>query len=152
MGERHTFTEIQLDPLFTLTHKCSVDTKMQDNGFKLLTQWYRVPATLARIYPVTPDIFWRSCGIWGTYLHICWECPRLWLYWQDNKVQIKVILDIKINYSPLAFLFQVPSNHPTLSVFTVNRFRPTSVFLILVIVLTVFFNLFKGWFGRLSCV
>lgn len=34
---QHVFTEVQLDHLYRLTHTSSVDTKMQESGFKLLT-------------------------------------------------------------------------------------------------------------------
>lgn len=106
---QHTFTEAQLSHLYQLTHKSSVDTKMQENSFKLLTRWYRVPTTLVRIYPTASAACWRGCGLRGTFLHIWWECPRLWPFWQDIKAQIKVILDVDLQDSPLEFLLHVPS-------------------------------------------
>lgn len=106
---QHTFTETQLSHLYHLTHISSVDTKMQENSFKLLTRWYRVPATLAKIYPMASAACWRGCGLQGTFLHVWWECPRLWPFWQDVRAQIKVILDIEMQDSPMEFLLHVPS-------------------------------------------
>lgn len=106
---QHTFTETQLDHLYRLTNASSVNTKMQANCFKLLTRWYRVPANLARIFPTVSDACWRGCGLEGTYLHIWWECQKLWPYWQDIRAQIKVILDIEMPDSPLEFLLHVPT-------------------------------------------
>lgn len=36
---QNTFTEAQLDHLYRLTHASSVNTKMQENSFKLLIRW-----------------------------------------------------------------------------------------------------------------
>lgn len=57
-----TFTETQLDHLYSLTHKSSMDTKMHENGFKLLTLWYRVPATLDRKPGYPLERLWASGG------------------------------------------------------------------------------------------
>lgn len=67
---QHVFTETQLDHLYRLTHSSSVDTKMQENSYKVLTRWYRVPSKLARIYPSISDTCWTECGLRGTFLHV----------------------------------------------------------------------------------
>lgn len=75
------FTDEQLHHLYHLTHTSSVDSKTQENNYKLLTRWYRVPSSLARIYPSTSDRYWRGCGMRRTLLHIWWECPLLTPFW-----------------------------------------------------------------------
>lgn len=105
----HTFTEVQLNNLYRLTHKSSIDTKTQENCFKLLTRWYKVPTKLAKIYPTASEACWRGCGLRGTFLHIWWECPRLRPFWLDVRAQIKAILDVDLPDSPLEFLLHVPS-------------------------------------------
>lgn len=107
--------------LTIFTHTSSVDTKMQDSGFKLLTRWYRVSTKLARLYPTLTDICWRGCGLRGTFLHIWWECAKLRPYWQDIGTQVKVILDLEISDSSLELLLHVPL---FLLAITVNRSCP----------------------------
>lgn len=62
---QHNFSETQLDHLFRLTHTSSVDTKMQENSFKLLTLSYRVPTRLAKIYSTISKLCCRDCS------HLC---------------------------------------------------------------------------------
>lgn len=45
------FTDEQLHHLCCLTHFRSVDSKKQEKNVKLLSRWYRVPSSLASIYP-----------------------------------------------------------------------------------------------------
>lgn len=106
---QHAFTKTQLDQLYRLMHSSSVDTKMQENSYKVLTRWYRVPFKLAKIYPSTSDTCWRGCGLRGTFLHIWWECPRLRPFWLDVHAQIKSILDVELPDSPLESLLHVPA-------------------------------------------
>lgn len=105
---QHNFSETQLDHLYCTSYTSSVDTKMQENSFKLLTRWYQIPSGLARIYPFLSDACWRDCGHRGTFLHIWWECPKLRPYWQD-RAQIRTILDIDLLDLSLQFLLHVPS-------------------------------------------
>lgn len=107
---QHVFTETQLEHFFfCLTHSSSVDTKMQEKGFKILSHWYGVPSKLARIYPAPLDACWRECGHRGTFLHIWRECPKLQPYWQGIRSQIKVILNIELPDSPMELLLHVPT-------------------------------------------
>lgn len=57
---------------YQLTHSSSLDSKMQEINYKILSRWYRVPADLSCIY-LYPC--WRGCGHKGTLLHLWWECP-----------------------------------------------------------------------------
>lgn len=50
------FKDEQLHHLYRLTHSSSVDAKTQENNYKLLSRLYRVPSSLARIYPSTSDL------------------------------------------------------------------------------------------------
>lgn len=106
---QHEFTELQLDRLYRLTHSSSVDMKMRENGFKVMTKWYRVPTKLAKIYPTSSDACWRDCGHRGLFLHIWWDCPKLQPYWQDIRTQINLILNIDLPDSPMGFLLHVPT-------------------------------------------
>lgn len=105
----HTFTESQLEHLFRLTHTSTVDTKMQENSYKVLTRWYRVPTKLTKIYPSLSAACWRECGLRGSFLHIWWECPKLRPFWLDIHTQIKLILDVELPDSPLESLLHFPT-------------------------------------------
>lgn len=50
------FTDTQLIQLYQLTHSSSIDSKMQETNYKILSQWYRVPTDLAQIYPSTSEL------------------------------------------------------------------------------------------------
>lgn len=106
---QHIFTEPQLEHLYRLTHSSTVDTKMQENSYKILTKWYRVPSKLTKIYPSLSDACWRECGLRGSFLHIWWECPKLRPFWLDIHAQIKIILDLELPDSPLESLLHVPT-------------------------------------------
>lgn len=103
------FSDTQLEHIYWLTHASSVDTKMQESSFKLFTPSYRVPAVLARIDPTLSDLCWRDCGQRGSFLHVWWEYPKLHLFWQDVRSQIKSILVIEVPDCPLNFLLHEPS-------------------------------------------
>lgn len=45
------FTDEQLHHLHRLTHSSSEDSRTQENNYKLLSRWHRVPLWLARISP-----------------------------------------------------------------------------------------------------
>lgn len=85
-----------------------MESKTHETNYKLLSRWYRVPADLARIYPLVSDQCWRECGHRGTLLHIWWECPLIRPYWTDIKSLIREILDLDIPLSPAYFLLHVP--------------------------------------------
>lgn len=42
-----------------LAHKCSLSTRMQETGYKLLTQWYTTPTKLHKWYPQSSELCWR---------------------------------------------------------------------------------------------
>lgn len=42
-----------------LAHKCSLSTRMQETGYKLLTQWYATPTKLHKWYPQSSELCWR---------------------------------------------------------------------------------------------
>lgn len=106
---QHVFTEPQLDHMYRFTHSSTVDTKMQENSYKVLTRWYRVPSKLSKIYPSLSDACWRECGLRGSFLHIWWECPKLRPFWLDIHAQIKIILDLELPDSPLESLLHFPT-------------------------------------------
>ena len=103
------FTDEQLYHLCRLTHKSSVDAKTQENNYKLLTRWYRVPTSLARIFPNVSDRCWRGCGQRGTLLHIWWECPVLRPFWDMVTKHVSEGLGVDIPVHPKHFLLHVHS-------------------------------------------
>lgn len=62
---------------FTFTHKSTISCYSQEKNFKILSWWYRDPATLHRIFPSTPASSRRCGSASGTYLHVWWECERI---------------------------------------------------------------------------
>lgn len=102
------FTDVQLSHLYYLTHSSSIDSKVQETNFKIMSRWYRVPEDLARIYPTRSDLCWRGCGHKGTLTHIWWNCPKIVPFWTDIKDQIKVITGIEVPLSPMHFLLHIP--------------------------------------------
>lgn len=41
------FSEVQLAPLYHLTHSSFTESRTQETNYKILTRWYRVPAALS---------------------------------------------------------------------------------------------------------
>lgn len=103
------FSENQLTQIYQLTHTSSIDSKTQENNYKILAQWYRVPAALAKIFPSVSNLCWWGCGHRGTLLHIWWECPVIQGFWSDVKNQIRQALGIDLPMSPIHFLLHVPT-------------------------------------------
>lgn len=82
---------------------------MQENSYKVLTRWYRVPSKLTKIYPSLSAACWRESGLRGSFLHIWWDCPKLRPFWLDIHAQIKLILDVELPDSPLESLLHFPT-------------------------------------------
>lgn len=51
---------------------------------KIIKHWYNVPLRVAKIFPGSSPLRFRSCGLTGSLYHIWWECPRIRGLW--NKV------------------------------------------------------------------
>lgn len=77
------FSNSQLTYLYQLTHSSSIDSKMQETNYKILSRWYWVPANLARIYSSTSELCWQGCGGRGTLVHLWWDSPVIVLFWKD---------------------------------------------------------------------
>lgn len=65
------------------SHKSSISCYSQRKNFKILSRWYRDPATLQKIFPSTSSSCWRCNAATGTYLHVWWECERIRLFWKQ---------------------------------------------------------------------
>lgn len=103
------FSGDQLAHLYQLTHSSAIDSKTQQNNYRILTSWYHVPAALVFVYSSVSDLCWRGCCQCGTFLHIWWDCPAIQVFWKAVKAQITEILDIDIPLSPVHFLLHVPT-------------------------------------------
>lgn len=103
------FTDEQLHHLCRLTHFSLVDTKTQENSYKLLLRWYCVPATLTRIYPSPSDLCWMGCDQRGTFPHMWWDCPVIVNFWSTVHKHIMESLDIDLPPLPKHLLLHIPT-------------------------------------------
>lgn len=71
LGENISRPDWQTSCYFT--HKSTISCYSQEKNYKILSRWYRDPATLHKIFPSTPASCWRCTSSTGTYLHIWWE-------------------------------------------------------------------------------
>lgn len=90
-----------------MTHKCSLSTKYQEISYKILTQWYITPHKARRWSPTTSDTCWRCGADVGNFLHIWWECPPLYVFWETVIKCTKLITDSKIEFNAATCLINV---------------------------------------------
>lgn len=76
------FTTSKKQHILQFTHK-SLCTKIQETNYKILTHWYRTPALLNTIFPLSSDVCWRCQERKGTLLHIFWSCSWIQNFWRE---------------------------------------------------------------------
>uniref|UniRef100_A0A8C5MP15 Reverse transcriptase domain-containing protein n=1 Tax=Leptobrachium leishanense TaxID=445787 RepID=A0A8C5MP15_9ANUR len=94
----------QWSKTYTLVHKGSSATRIQETSFKLLSFWYKTPSLLHSIYPSTPSECWRCAQDTGTLSHIWWSCPRIKGFWCEVQDAICQVTDVKLPHTPECFL------------------------------------------------
>lgn len=67
---------------FHFTHIYHLLLFSRKKNFKVLSQWYRDPSKLHKMFPSTPDT-WQCGFVEGTYLHIWWESGRIRPFWSQ---------------------------------------------------------------------
>lgn len=72
-----TISRAEWQTAFHFAHKSSISCYSQEKNFKVMSRWYRDPATLQKIFPSTPSTCWRCSTATGSYLHVWWECDRI---------------------------------------------------------------------------
>lgn len=86
---------------------CAQMTKLTPNyilrliHFKFIHRSYRTPINLYKMGLRPDDKCWR-CGAEGaSFLHMAWECPVVWEYWQLIFHSINQILETAVTPSPV---------------------------------------------------
>lgn len=84
--------------------KVPFNVAIQENGYKILTRWYRTPSLLHTFSPTIPDTCWRCGKAKGTMLHVWWECDLIQPYWKEVHDLITHITTYSLTYSPAQYL------------------------------------------------
>lgn len=53
----------------------------QENGYKIISLWYRTHINSNHMYTSSPKTRWRCIEELGFYLHILWECRLISMFW-----------------------------------------------------------------------
>ena len=97
----------QINKILRQVHQSSLDSKIQETGYKILTRWYRVPSLLHRIKEAVSGKCWR-CGLEdGNMVHIFWGCKRVRPFWNKIAVAIKHIANVDILEDPALCLLHL---------------------------------------------
>lgn len=54
-----TLTDEDWESIYNVEHKGSMNVVIQENGYKIITKWYRTPSRLHKFSPTIPNIRWR---------------------------------------------------------------------------------------------
>lgn len=106
-----SLSEAELNKIFALTPSMSTSAVGQEQSFKILSCWYRCPATLRAMFPSSADVCWR-CGLGrGTMFHICWACPSLQPFSEQVFDLYDHIMDVQTPRTPeVALLSLIPGS------------------------------------------
>lgn len=105
-----TLTKEHWEDIYTYAHKGSMNVAIQENGYKIATKWYRIPARLHKFSPTIPNICWRCKKEEGSMIHVWWECPLIRPFWQEVHTTISQVTTYALNYYPAQYLL----HHTTL--------------------------------------
>lgn len=78
-----TFTPLYWQKAIQWAHRSSSCANHREQYQKLLTRWYFTPLRLAKAFPTSSPLCWRSCGSQGSIIHVFWSCPHLRLFWNS---------------------------------------------------------------------
>lgn len=90
--------------IFIKNHKCSLNVNVQENGFKIISRWYRTPSILHKLFPSSSPTCWRCLSGTGSILHIFWSCPILTPFWTSVHKIIKQVTSLDLEFTPAQFL------------------------------------------------
>lgn len=93
-------SEEDWENIYTYIHKGSVNVSVQENGFKVLSRWYKTPSRLHKISPTITPNCWRCSERDGSLLHIWWSCPLIQPFWKEVQRIIINITTYQINLTP----------------------------------------------------
>lgn len=92
-------------------HKSSLNVAIQENGYKIVTRWYRTHSRLHKFLADIPDTCWRCEWEVGTMLHVWWTCEKLQPFWKQVHDLISHVTTFSLDYTPAQFLL----HHTSLS-------------------------------------
>lgn len=121
-------TEEDWETIHIHTHKGSLNVAIQENGYKILTKWYRTPSRIHKFSPSIPNTCWRCNGDVGSMIHIWWECPILQVFWREVHDIIQRVTTYTLDFAPAQYLLHhttLPkrSYHRLLAMHMVNAAR-----------------------------
>lgn len=99
-----TLTDDDWDSIYTFAHKGSLNVAIQENGYKIITKLYRMPARLHKFSPSVSNVCWRCKGAIGSMIHIWWECPALQPFWREVHSIISRVTTYTLDYNPAQYL------------------------------------------------
>lgn len=76
--------------------KCTASINWREFVWKNVIRFFRVPSQGASLGRDTSC--WRKCGNdRAGHFHIFWDCPKLSTFWQQFKINVEIILGIKLS-------------------------------------------------------
>lgn len=69
-------------------------------AYKTTYHWHLTPHRLHKVNSGVSDMYWKGCGLLGTYYHCFWACPRLLTFWTQVILQVGLISDLAIPLDP----------------------------------------------------
>lgn len=95
--------------IYEYAHKGSLNVAIQENGYKVITKWYRTLSRIHKFSPNIPDTCWRwGLGV-GTMLHVWWDCVNIQPFWREVHGLISHITTYTLDYTPSQFLLHLTS-------------------------------------------
>lgn len=85
-------------------YKGSINVSTQENGYKVQSCWYRMPAILHKFKPTISDIYWRCHEHYGSLIHIWWDCPRIQIFWAEVHRITPHVTSYDLERTPAQFL------------------------------------------------
>lgn len=109
-----TPSEKQWEQSLINIHKGLRNVITQENGYKIVSRWYRTPTLLHKINPEISATCWRCHAVEGTLLHIWWSCTSVQTFWAEVHRITSQVTSYDLEFSPAQFLLHLlPLPHRT---------------------------------------